>query len=72
MLQCLQCAKLSVSLLLPAMYWSRNKQKNSLELDLSSWLNTVLYLVMRCEAFGIKYGINFSLGGSRLVVAQKK
>lgn len=61
-----------VSLLLPAMYLARRKQNTSSGLQLPKLLNAMFYGIMRCEAFGIKCGINFPLGGSRLVLAQKK
>lgn len=61
-----------VSLLLPAMYWVRRKQNTASGMQLPNFLNAMLYGVMRCEAFGIKCGVNFPVGGSRLVLAQKK
>lgn len=67
-----------VSLLLPAMLLSRVKQRYSKigidpanELKLSGRLNAFLYRLMQIELFFIKNGINFSVGGSRLIVAKR-
>jgi len=68
-----------VSLLLPVMLASRRKQRAvsadhdaTAELHLPKWLNHVLLRVMQIEHKLIKLGINFSLGGSRLIVAKKQ
>jgi len=68
-----------VSLLLPAMLLSRVKQRYfktgidpADELKLSGGLNSFLYRVMQIEVFLIKSGINFSVGGSRLIVAKRR
>lgn len=67
-----------VSLLLPAMLLSRVKQRYTKtnidpadELKLSEGLNAFLYRVMQVEVGLIKSGINFSLGGSRLIVLRR-
>ena len=67
-----------VSLLLPLMLLSRlihrkstNRSKVSSELNLPRWLNVLFSGVMKLERGLIKLGINFPLGGSRLVVARK-
>lgn len=67
-----------VSFLFPAMFLSRLRSSKSQaefdptdELKLPKVLNTVLYGVMRVELALIKLGINFPIGGSRLIVARK-
>jgi len=67
-----------VSLLLPAMLMSRRKKySQSIKIDAYAelrlpWLLNILFLgVMRIERFFISLGINFALGGSRLIVARK-
>lgn len=67
-----------VSLLLPAMLLSRRKNTDetaehdvTAELKLPKFLNECLYWAMRVEKLLIKLGVNFPLGGSRLVVARK-
>lgn len=67
-----------VSFLFPAMLLSRLKSSKSQaeydptdELQLPKVLNTILYGVMRVELALIKLGINFPIGGSRLIVARK-
>ena len=67
-----------VTTLLPAMYASRiiakltktNAQRGA-ELDISPWLNFIFEKCLRIEAWLIQCGINFPVGGSRLVVARK-
>lgn len=67
-----------VSLLLPLMLISRLNSKSKHEpfdptdeFKLSPWMNAALYRVMAIERCMIKLGMNFSAGGSRLLVAQK-
>jgi len=67
-----------VSLLLPMMIASRFKasQKNKAfdpmgEFRLPAWLNEVLFRIMTVERRLIGLGLNFPVGGSRLVVAHK-
>jgi SAM-dependent methyltransferase len=66
-----------VCLLLPAMYASRRllgntagKSDQARELNLPRVLNRLAYGLMRAEIGLIKNGVNFSAGGSRLVVAR--
>lgn len=68
-----------VSVLLPAMLLSRVKKRcaqSSIdpadELKLPGGLNAFLYKVMQAEVGFIKSGINFPIGGSRLVVAKRR
>lgn len=68
-----------VSSLLPAMWLSRFLQKRSnkefdpmAEFRISPRLNQLLEIVMRAEIFLIRKGVNFPIGGSRLIVAIKK
>lgn len=68
-----------VSLLLPAMLLSRRKNIHSTgeydmaaELKLPKVLNECFYAAMKAEQKIIKFGANFPLGGSRLVVARKE
>ncbi|UVL89035.1 class I SAM-dependent methyltransferase [Pseudomonas sichuanensis] len=67
-----------VSLLLPAMMLSRRasgvksiERDVTAELRLSRTLNNVFLSMMRIEQRLIRSGVNFTLGGSRLVVARK-
>ncbi|MFC4296731.1 class I SAM-dependent methyltransferase [Castellaniella hirudinis] len=69
-----------VSLLLPAMLLSRKKKSQSIEspeydpaqeLRISGVLNACLLAIMRFESVLIRLGLNFPIGGSRLVVAKK-
>lgn len=68
-----------VTTLLPAMMISRVLQKNTSpkkmdparELKINPLLNKVFYSFMKLEIFGIRFGINFPVGGSRLLVARK-
>jgi SAM-dependent methyltransferase len=69
-----------VSLLLPLMVLSRLKQKRQEtfredsfmeELRLAPWLNAVLFGILQLELAFLRLGVNFPLGGSRLVVAKK-
>ena len=67
-----------VTLLLPAMMLSRLMQKkNKLgydpvdEFKLSPFLNKLFYAFMRLEFFGVRLGLSYPVGGSRLVVAKK-
>ena len=67
-----------VSSLLPAMFLSRlvqtlrrKKAKPTAGLDISMGLNFLFEHMLNLEARLIRAGINFTLGGSRLVVAQK-
>lgn len=65
--------------LLPAMWASRFTQKNRdvsadplAEFGISPWLNRIFEFVMSAEILLIRAGLNFPLGGSRLIVAIKK
>lgn len=67
-----------VSLLLPLMYLSRIRQKKAMtessstgELAPPKFVNAVLYSIMKIELKAIQLGLNFPLGGSRVIVAQK-
>lgn len=69
-----------VSLLLPAMMLSRKKKavcSDNLEYDataelcISGTMNACLLAAMRVEFWSIRNGLNFSLGGSRFLVAKK-
>lgn len=69
-----------VTTLLPAMVISRFIQKFSVskktinpnaELNISSWLNFIFEKMLNMEIGLIRWGLNFSLGGSRLVIARK-
>ena len=67
-----------VSSLLPAMWASRFVQKKPMkdvdataEFRISAWLNCVLEEIMGAEVYMIRNGVNFPLGGSRLIVAKK-
>lgn len=68
-----------VSLLLPAMMASRLKKAPkdqavdpAAEFKLPAWMNSSFHAVMKSEAGLIKAGVKFPLGGSRLVVAQRR
>lgn len=43
----------------------------SAELRISPWLNSFFTLLLSAELALIKIGVNFPVGGSRLVIAQK-
>jgi SAM-dependent methyltransferase len=68
-----------VTTLLPAMMVSRLLQKKvsngkldaRAELKLSPWLNSLFFQLLQAELAFIKEGLNFPVGGSRLVVAKK-
>ena len=66
-----------VSLLLPAMILSRlrtpagNEYDITSELRLPKVLNSLFLAIMRFENRMIKMGVNFPLGGSRMIVAEK-
>ena len=68
-----------VSSLLPAMFTSRLVQKVSTkkyadptaELRISPWLNGLFEKMLDAELAAIRNGINFPVGGSRLMVARK-
>ena len=67
-----------VSSLLPAMWISRYAQKKptknvsaETEINISPWLNNILETILGAEVAMIRNGVNFPLGGSRLVVARK-
>lgn len=67
-----------VSSLLPAMWASRLLQRNEkIEVDataefrISPWLNRVLETILGIEIRMIGCGLNFPVGGSRLIVARK-
>ncbi|HRD70280.1 MAG TPA: class I SAM-dependent methyltransferase [Legionella sp.] len=68
-----------VTTLLPAMFLSRFLQKSpsaqetpEAGLELSPGLNFIFEKIMNAEIMGIRKGINFPVGGSRLIVAQKR
>jgi SAM-dependent methyltransferase len=67
-----------VTMLLPAMMLSREVQKKNNhafdpagELKINPFLNKVFYALMMVELAGIRLGLNYPIGGSRLVVAKK-
>lgn len=67
-----------VTSLLPAMMLSRilgkNKTKDfdpTSELKINIVLNKIFYGLMMLDIAGIKFGMNYPLGGSRLIVAKK-
>ncbi len=63
-----------VTALLPAMMASRYLQKEAekiSELKMNPLLNSLFEKIMRLEFFGMKLGINYPVGGSRFIVAQK-
>jgi SAM-dependent methyltransferase len=68
-----------VTFLLPAMMVSRLFKKKmsggefdaTAELKISSWLNSLFFRLLCAELAFIKVGVNFPVGGSRLVVARK-
>lgn len=69
-----------VTTLLPAMMISRFKTKKvsdkqfdaAAELNISPWLNSLFTRMLSAEVALIKAGINFPVGGSRLVIAKKR
>lgn len=68
-----------VSSLLPAMYISRligkfSKKKTvpNADLNISSWLNFLFEKFLNGEIRMIRRGINFPLGGTRVIIARKK
>jgi len=69
-----------VSFLLPAMLVSRLAKKKTAnkgvdtkaELNISPWLNRAFELVLAAETKMIRRGIDFPVGGSRLLVARKR
>ncbi len=68
-----------ITALLPAMAVSRLLQKQTAsanfdattEFKIAPWLNAVLFQLLSVERGMIRAGINFPMGGSRLVVAKK-
>lgn len=68
-----------VFFLLPAMLASRLVKQDvdvetldaSAELRINPVLNTMFYWIMRAEAGLIRLGVNFPVGGSRLVIAKR-
>lgn len=66
-----------VTLLLPLMAYSRWAQRRAEHYDpegefaINPFVNWVLELVLTVERFGIRCGLKFPVGGSRLVVARK-
>lgn len=67
-----------VAILLPAMIVSRQLKKGkvieedaSAELTIPPWLNSLFSGLLRIELACIKMGLNFPVGGSRLVIARK-
>ena len=68
-----------VTTLLPAMMLSRLMQRKKIkefdpasELKISPVLNKIFHGLMMLEIWGIRGGLNYSVGGSRLIVARKK
>jgi SAM-dependent methyltransferase len=68
-----------VTSLLPAMMLSRVLQKRKTkdfdpagELKINVFLNDLFYASMMLEIAGIGYGLNYPIGGSRLIVAERK
>lgn len=66
-----------VSLLIPLMLISRRRVNQdkfdpSAEFDISPILNQLLMGIMHIELMLIRWGIRFPIGGSRLLIAQKK
>jgi hypothetical protein len=69
-----------VSFLLPAMLVSRLAKKKTAnkgvdtkaELNISPWLNRAFELVLAAETRMIRGGMDFPVGGSRLLVARKR
>jgi SAM-dependent methyltransferase len=66
-----------VSILLPVMMLSRELQKRKTEivpadeLKINAFLNNIFLGLLRFELAGIRIGLNYPAGGSRLVVARK-
>jgi len=67
-----------VTVLLPAMIVSRffkrkteAEEEARAELAISPWLNSLFYGLLRIELAGIRMGLSFPVGGSRLVIARK-
>lgn len=67
-----------VTSLLPAMMLSRVLQRGKTkdfdpakELRINAALNRIFYRLMSLDIFGIKLGMDYPLGGSRLIVARK-
>lgn len=64
-----------VSILLPMMILSRMFQKNkkghSGELNLNKYLNKLLFRLMMLDVYGVKLGLNYPIGGSRIIIAKK-
>lgn len=66
-----------VSLLLPAMYAaraasSRSAERAGAELRISAPVNRLFRIIMSAEFALVRRGVDFALGGSRLVIARKK
>ena len=69
-----------ITLLLPAMWASRisGKRKSTEQFDplaefhIPAWLNTLFSKLLDVERSLIQTGIDFAVGGSRLVIAQKR
>lgn len=67
-----------VTSLLPAMMLSRFAQKKKAkefdpasEFNINPALNRIFYSLMMLEVAGVRAGLNYSIGGSRLIVAKK-
>ncbi len=67
-----------VTVLLPAMIVSRffkrkteAEEEARAELAISPWLNSLFSSLLRIELAGIRMGLSFPVGGSRLVIARK-
>jgi len=68
-----------VTSLLPAMMLSRMLQRKKTkdfdpagELKINTAVNKLFYGLMMLELAGIKVGMNYPVGGSRLIVAERK
>ena len=69
-----------ITTLLPAMMVSRLLNRNTdpdkfdatAEFKIASWLNNLFFRLLQAEQYLIRKGINFPIGGSRLVVARKQ
>ena len=66
-----------VSFLLPAMYLSRRVERDYennpyAEFNISNFLNRIFFYLMMAEKKLIEKGVNFTFGGSRLIIAERK
>lgn len=67
-----------VTSLLPVMVVSRllnnretEEYDSSAELKINPLLNMILYKILKLEILGIQFGLNYPVGGSRLIVSKK-